>query len=269
MTESVGPAWVRTVVAPNPGPYTLDGTRTYVVGGDPCLIIDPGPALADHLDAVEVAVGSADVAAICITHFHADHAAGAAELALRLGSPLAAAPESAEKAGLDAPQIELAEGTAVRFGGGQVEALAAPGHCPDHVCFLWRAARALFSGDVILGEGTSMIAPPEGDIAAYLSTLQRFAGLDLEIIYPGHGAPIEEPQQKLAEYIAHRLERERQVLEALKAGATTPAEIRARVYLDLDPRLLEAAEGSVRAHLNKLVAETRVSAMGDRFTLVE
>ncbi len=114
-----------------------------------------------------------------------------------------------------------------------------------------------------------MIAPPEGDIAAYLSTLQRFAGLDLEIIYPGHGAPIEEPQQKLAEYIAHRLERERQVLEALKAGATTPAEIRARVYLDLDPRLLEAAEGSVRAHLNKLVAETRVSAMGDRFTLVE
>ncbi len=269
MSESAGLSWVKTVVAPNPGPYTLDGTRTYVVGGDPCLVIDPGPALADHLDAVEVAVGSAEVAAICITHFHADHAAGAAELTLRLAAPLAAAPESAEKAGLEPPQIVLTDGVAVRFGGGQVEAVAAPGHCPDHLCFLWPAARALFSGDVILGEGTSMIASPEGDMAAYLSTLQRLTTLDLEIIYPGHGAPIEEPQEKLAEYIAHRLARERQVLAALAEGANTPAEIRARVYIDLDPRLHPAAEGSVRAHLAKLVGEKRVRAWHDRFDVIE
>ena len=112
-----------------------------------------------------------------------------------------------------------------------------------------------------------MIAPPEGDLAAYLSTLQRLAALDLEIIYPGHGAPIDEPAHKLAEYIAHRLERERQVIAALAAGASTPAEIRGRVYVDLDPRLHHAAEGSVRAHLKKLVDEKRVSATGDRYTL--
>ncbi len=269
MADHGGTAWVKTVVAANPSPLTLDGTRTYIVGGDPCLVIDPGPDLGDHLDAVEVAVGDAEVAAVCITHYHPDHAAGAAELILRLAAPLAAAPDSARLAGLDAPQIELGDGTTVRFGGGHIEAIAAPGHCADHLCFYLPETRALFTGDVILGEGTSMIAPPEGDMAAYLVTLQRLAALDLEIIYPGHGAPIEEPQAKLAEYIAHRLERERQVIAALEAGARTPAEIRTHVYVDLDPLLHAAAEGSVRAHLAKLVSEKRVRASGDRFERVE
>ncbi len=261
-------AWVKTVVAPNPGPFTLDGTRTYVVGGDPCAVIDPGPAQADHLDAVEVAVGAAEVAAVCVTHYHPDHAPGAAELVLRLAAPLAATPEAAERAGLEPPQIPLSPGTVVRFGGGHLEAISAPGHCPDHVCFYWPEARALFTGDVILGEGTSMIAPPEGDMAAYLSTLEQLAALELRIIYPGHGPAIEQPAAKIAEYIAHRMERERQVLSAIAQGAGTPAQIRELVYPDLDPRLFSAAEGSVRAHLAKLMSEGRIRAGESGYQLV-
>ncbi len=259
-------AWVRTVIADNPGPLTLDGSRTYILGPEPCLIVDPGPALGAHLDAIEVALGTMDVAAICITHHHADHAAGAAELRLRIGAPLAATPESARRAELDQPELVLEGGASVAFGGGGIETVPAPGHCPDHVCFHWPQGRALFTGDVVLGEGTSMIAPPEGDMAAYLSTLRRLAELDLDVIYPGHGPVVEEPAARLKEYLDHRLEREAQVVEALSAGASNPAEIRERVYTDVDPRLRAAAEGSVRAHLEKLIADGRVH--GDRFELI-
>jgi glyoxylase-like metal-dependent hydrolase (beta-lactamase superfamily II) len=262
-------SWIKTVVAGNPSPLTLDGTRTYVLGPDPCVVLDPGPDLADHLDAVEVVLGAAQVAAVCITHYHPDHAAGAAELTLRLGAPLAATLESAEQAALEPPEIELVPGATVTFGGGRLEVIAAPGHCSDHVCFFWPEAHALFSGDVILGEGTSMIAPPEGDMAAYMSTLERLDRLDLAVIYPGHGPEIGEPAAKIDEYIEHRLEREAQVLDALAAGATAPADIRARVYEDLDPRLFGAAEGSVLAHLSKLMREGRVRLADDHYLLVD
>lgn len=267
MAKPGGCPWVKILVADNPGPLTLDGTRTYVLGCEPCVVVDPGPDLGDHLDAVEVALGAAELGAICITHYHPDHAAGAAELALRLGAPLAATPESARLAALEQPDIPLSEGAAIEFGGGHLEVVPAPGHCADHVCFYWPKAGALFAGDVMLGEGTSMIAPPEGDMAAYLSTLERLARLDLSVIYPGHGPVIDDPAERVDEYIAHRLERERQVLDALAAGAGTPAEIRARVYEDLDPELYEAAEGSVLAHLAKLVNEGRVRMVGDRYVL--
>jgi glyoxylase-like metal-dependent hydrolase (beta-lactamase superfamily II) len=261
--------WVETIVADNPGPLTLDGSRAYVLGPEPCLVIDPGPALGRHLDALEVALGTAAVAAICITHHHPDHAAGAAELRLRTGAALAATADSAARAGLDRPELELEDGSSIEFGGGRIEVVSAPGHCPDHVCFHWRRRRALFAGDVILGEGTSMIAPPEGDMGAYIATLERLAELDLDVIYPGHGPAIEDPGAKLAEYLSHRLEREAQVIAALSAGDSTPGEIRAQVYPDLDPRLRGAAEGSVRAHLDKLVREGRVVGKGGRFMLSE
>ena len=264
-----GRRWVKTLVAGNPGPLTLDGSRTYVVGPAPCAVIDPGPALGDHLDAIEVALGALDAAALCITHYHPDHAAGAAELALRLAAPLAARPESAELAALPPPEIPLSAGSTIEFGGGRLVVIPAPGHCSDHVCFHWPEARALFTGDVILGEGTSMIAPPEGDMTAYMSTLERLAELDLEVIYPGHGPLIEEPAEKIGEYVAHRLERKRQVLDALAAGATTPADIRARVYEDLDPRLYGAAEGSVLAQLARLVSEGKVKRAGERYVLTD
>ncbi len=268
MAEAAGSALVRTLVAGNPGPLTLDGTRTYVVGREQCVVVDPGPALADHLDAVEVAVGAADVVAICLTHGHPDHAAGAAELTLRLSAPIAATANSARLAALDPPELELGAAVAIQFDEGRLEVIPAPGHSPDHVCFHWPEARALFSGDVILGEGTSMIAPPEGDMAAYLATLERLGGLDLAAIYPGHGPLIEEPARKIEEYIEHRMARESQVLEALSGGARTVAEIRARVYADLDSHLQRAAEGSVSAHLAKLIAEGRVKRRDDSYQFI-
>jgi glyoxylase-like metal-dependent hydrolase (beta-lactamase superfamily II) len=264
MVDSVG-GWVKTVIARNPGPLTLDGTRTYILGPAPCVVIDPGPDLADHLDAVEVALGTSQVAALCLTHYHADHAAGAADLMIRLAAPLAATPESADRAALDPPALPLAPGSTVSFGGGRLEVVGTPGHCADHLCFYWPQARALFTGDVVLGEGTSMIAPPEGDMAAYMATLERLAGLDPSVIYPGHGPEIDEPAKVLDEYVEHRRQRERQVLDALAEGLNTPAEIRARVYEDLDPRLFGAAEGSVLAHLAKLVDERRVRVEGGRY----
>lgn len=258
---------VRTIVADNPGPLTLDGSRTYVVGGDPCVVVDPGPMLGDHLDAVEVAVGAAEVAAVCITHYHPDHAAGAAELVVRFAAPLAATEESARLAQLDAPDLALAPGVRVEFDGGGLDVVAAPGHCPDHVCFYWPELRTLFTGDVILGEGSSMIAPPEGDMGEYMATLERLAALSAELIYPGHGAPIEDAGAVIAEYIEHRRQREAQVISALGAGAGTVVDIRAAVYPDLDPRLHRAAEGSVRAHLAKLIGDGRVRQQGEAFHL--
>lgn len=257
------------MVAANPGPLTLDGTRTYVVGGDPCLVIDPGPLLGFHLDAVEIEIGDAEVAAVCLTHWHPDHAEGAAELIVRLGAGLAATAESAARAALDAPDLELGEGAEIEFDGGRLRTVLTPGHCPDHVCFYWPERRALFTGDTILGEGTSMIAPPEGDMAAYLDSLERMRRLGAEVAYPGHGPVIREAERAIEEYIAHRQERERQVIEALTGGAGKPAEIRAAVYEELDPALHGAAEGSVLAHLNKLVAEGRVAERDGSYTLLE
>jgi glyoxylase-like metal-dependent hydrolase (beta-lactamase superfamily II) len=269
MAEPGSNPWVEWLVAANPGPLTLDGTRTYILGPGPCVVVDPGPDLPAHLDAVEIALGAYDVAAICITHYHPDHAAGAEHLAVRLGAPLAATPESARLAELEALDQPLSEGTAVEFGGGHLEVVPTPGHCSDHVCFYWPDERALFAGDVIMGEGTSMIAPPEGDMTAYLSTLERLAQMEVSVIYPGHGEPVEDPVARVSEYIAHRLEREQQVLGALAAGAETPHAIRAVVYDDLDPQLYLAAEGSVLAHLSKLLADGRVLVEGERYRLAE
>lgn len=252
------PRRIEVVVADNPSPLTFSGTKTYIVGGDPCCIVDPGPDLGTHLDAVEVAIGAAEVAAVCLTHWHPDHAAGAAELVARLGAPLAATAATTQLAELGVAEIELEEGSEIEFDGGALRVTATPGHSADHICFLWSEHGALFSGDTILGEGTSMIAPPDGEMAAYMETLERLSRLELRVIHPGHGPRIDDPSGVIGEYIAHRREREEQVLAALRTGVRTPAAIRELVYPDLDPGLAWAAEGSVSAHLEKLISEGRM-----------
>ncbi|MBI4514152.1 MAG: MBL fold metallo-hydrolase [Gemmatimonadetes bacterium] len=261
---------LNVVRAPNPGPLTLDGTCTYVVGGREVIVIDPGPADPAHLEAILRAIPSkVRVVGVAITHAHADHAEAAAPLAERLNVDVFASRDAGEKLGLGRVRT-LEEGSTIEFDDGDaLITLSTPGHSADHLCFLWREAEALFCGDLILGAGSAMIAPPDGEMAAYLDTLRRLRSLDLLVLYPGHGPPVEDPAAKIDEYVAHRLEREAQILDALRAGAVTIPEIRERVYGPLERALAYGAEANIEAHLTKLLAEGRVAgSSAGRYSIV-
>ncbi len=237
------------LVAPNPGPLTLDGTRSYVVGEARVAVIDPGPASPAHLAAVVEAVGGRPVEAVLLTHAHPDHAAGAAEVARRLEVPVAASALALERAGLEGRV--LSDGAEVHLapGEGLLVAVATPGHSRDHLAYWKRPEGWLFTGDLVLGEGSSAVLHPDGRVGEYLASLRRLEALRPARLFPGHGPPVEAAEAKLREYREHRLERERQVEAAIEAGAASPAEIRERVYGPLPPGLARAAEASVSAHL--------------------
>lgn len=253
-------AGLQIVTAANASPYTLDGTNTYLLGGPKGLVIDPGPDDAGHVRHVLDAARAADqqIALILVTHGHGDHLGAAARLARETGAPVAR-----WRAG-DRP---LEDGETVVVDGVRLRALHTPGHALDHLVYYWEDREVLFSGDLILGRGTVVISPPAGSMDDYLRALDRVAGLDLAVIAPGHGPLIAEPAARVAEYIAHRRMRERQVLEALAGGSRTPGEIAGVIYTDLDPRLHPAAEGQVQAHLAKLLHEGRVLREGNRYYL--
>jgi glyoxylase-like metal-dependent hydrolase (beta-lactamase superfamily II) len=225
------------VRAENPSPYTLDGTNTYVVEG---WVVDPGPADAGHAERVIDAAGG-DVAGIVLTHDHPDHAEGAPLLARRAGGVAVERPRGGDRVG-------------------PFEAVATPGHAPDHVALLWR--RVAFAGDTVLGAGSVFVAPGGGAMAAYLDSLRRLRALDLEAIAPGHGPFVWDPRTKLDEYIEHRLERERKVLDALDAGARTRDELLDVAWSDVPfdqvPVLRIAAGVTLDAHLEKLHDEGRL-----------
>jgi glyoxylase-like metal-dependent hydrolase (beta-lactamase superfamily II) len=237
------------VLAPNPGIRELDGTNTWVVGDPPAIVIDPGPDLPEHLHEVERTAGR--VGAIALTHDHPDHAPGAARLASWTGARVLAVrpPDGAERA---------RDGDTIASGGVALDALATPGHAPDHLAFYERGTGALFTGDAVLGRGTSVIDPPEGDLVAYLRSLRRMLELRPRTIYPGHGPVALHAVAKLEEYLEHRAMREEQVLSALAAGPRTPAEIAAEIYEAYPAEVLALAERSVLAHLLKLESEGRV-----------
>jgi glyoxylase-like metal-dependent hydrolase (beta-lactamase superfamily II) len=228
------PKGVTRIRAPNPSPLTLDGTNTYVAGG---WVVDPGPDDRSHLDAV-MAVG--DIEGIVLTHGHADHAEGAPALAARAGVEVVR-PRGGEQVG-------------------PFSVIATPGHSPDHVSLLFD--RVLFSGDMVLGAGSVFVGGGEGSMAAYLDSLRRLLELDLEAICPGHGPVVWDPRAKLEEYLAHRLDRERRVLEAVAGGAATRDEVLDRAWSDVDldavPYLRMAAGLTLDAHLEKLAAEGRL-----------
>ncbi len=257
---STPPAGLEVITASNPSPFTLDGTNTYLLGDARAIVIDPGPEDLGHtariLDRARAA--GRRIALILVTHAHADHIGGAARLARETGAPV-----GRWQAG-DRP---LQDSRIVSLDGLHLRALHTPGHAPDHVAFHWEARGVLFSGDLLLGRGTVTVTPPAGSMRDYLRSLDRVAGLTLEMIAPGHGPLIADPAQRIAEYIAHRRMREAQVLDALAGGARTPGEIAGIVYPDLDVRLHPAAEGQVQAHLAKLVDEGRVRREGNRYYL--
>lgn len=257
----------RVVLAPNPSPMTLDGTRTYLIGTERPAIIDPGPADPRHLRATLQALGGAIPVAILLTHTHADHAAGAAVLARRTGAPVQAAPGA-----LSLPDgLEwkpLGEGGVVDTDAGPLLTFATPGHTPDGLSWLWRAegADALFVGDLMMGEGdTTLVAPPDGDLCDYLRSLERVRELAPAAIFPAHGPPLRDPAAAVERFRRHRLERIDAAWEALRrAGAARPAELLGAVYGDaVPPALRGAAEASLRAVLEYLVAAGRAERLPD------
>jgi glyoxylase-like metal-dependent hydrolase (beta-lactamase superfamily II) len=222
------PVGVVRVRAPNPSALTLDGTNAYVMGG---WVVDPGPADAGHIDAVRRATGER-VEGVVLTHGHADHSEGA-EL---LGAPVTL-PSDGEEVG-------------------PFRAIATPGHSPDSVCLL--ADGLCFTGDTVLGTGSVFIAPGEGSLSAYLDSLRRLRELDLEVLCPGHGPYVRDPAAKLDEYIAHRLDRERRLLEALDAGLRGRDELLDAAWSDAPRELRDFAALSLASHLEKLAEEGRL-----------
>lgn len=252
---------VRVVLAPNPSPMTLEGTNTYLVGGpEAVIVIDPGPNADAHLASIEAAVAGANPVAVLVTHRHIDHAESAERCAEMLGTVIVSGTEPQRP-----DEVPVRDGARVGGEGVFLTAVATPGHSSDHVCFLLAEERALFTGDHILGRGTTVVAFPDGDMGAYMSSLERLRNLHVERFYPGHGPVIDDPGRVLAEYIAHRREREQQVLDGLAGGPVTPEELVALIYTDVDPVLHPVAAMSVRAHLAELAQRGRAVQDGDRW----
>lgn len=244
------------VLAPNPSPMTLEGTNTYVIGAPgsgEVIVVDPGPQLPEHRAAVDADIAERDVAAVVLTHHHVDHAEAAGWAGEWGAEAFSFSPEL-----ITAPVSPLRDGEAITRAGVTLAAVHTPGHASDHLCLRLLETDAILTGDHVLGRGSTVVAWPDGDMQAYMASLQRLADLPAVVLHPGHGPSIDDPAAKVAEYLAHRHEREVQVLAALEAGAQTPGEIVARVYADVDVALHPAAERSVRAHLDKLVNERRI-----------
>jgi glyoxylase-like metal-dependent hydrolase (beta-lactamase superfamily II) len=250
-------AGIARVLAHNPSAFTYYGTQTYLIGDSEVAVIDPGPDLPEHIEALEQAIAGRPVAAIMCTHTHRDHSPAARPLAERTGAPIiGCAPLALETVGPRAdasfdgqyaPDQVLADGDSLEVDGGQVMAVATPGHTSNHLCFAWRGA--LFSGDHVMGWSTTVVFPPDGDMAAYMQSLDKLRQRDERVYYPAHGPAVTNPQQYVRHLAGHRMQREKQILRLVTERARPIPDIVASAYPGLDPRLLTAAGGSVYAHL--------------------
>jgi glyoxylase-like metal-dependent hydrolase (beta-lactamase superfamily II) len=246
---------VRRILAPNPGAMTGPGTNTYLVGIDEVAVIDPGIEDEGHLDAI-LGCGGDLIRWILCTHTHPDHSPGAAALKERTGAEILAF-ESRDGLEVDAAIGDKHVIEATEF---RLTAVHTPGHASNHLCFHLRQEGLLFSGDHIMQGSTVVIAPPDGDMAAYLASLDKVRALRLKAIAPGHGHVIDDPNAYIDDYVSQRLEREAQVLAALDDGADTVAEIVERIYVGLIDELVPRARQSVHAHLRKLAVDGRAQS---------
>jgi glyoxylase-like metal-dependent hydrolase (beta-lactamase superfamily II) len=270
---------ISRVVADNPGPFTFKGTGVYIVGGSDVAVIDPGPDDASHVDALKRALEGRRVTHILVTHTHADHSPAARPLKEWSGAKTYAfGPHGSGKLedgvrveeGGDmqfVPDVRVKDGEIIKGNGFTFECVFTPGHTSNHMCYALKEENALFTGDHIMGWSTTVVTPPDGDMAQYMASVKKLMARDDATLYPTHGAPVTDPKPFLAAYLEHRLDRERQIVACIEDGLSTIPEMVARMYADVDKRLHPAASRSVLAHLIQLEGENRVVNDGGRYRL--
>jgi glyoxylase-like metal-dependent hydrolase (beta-lactamase superfamily II) len=266
-------ALITRVVADNPGPFTFRGTGVYIVGREEVAVIDPGPDDAPHLDALKRALAGKRVSHIFVTHRHLDHSPAARPLAAATGAkiyasgiaPRFSADDFVAEAGDDLgfkPDVVVKDGDTFRGAGWTLEAIMTPGHTSDHMCLALREENALFSGDHVMGWSTTVVSPPDGDMTAYLASLDKIAARGFATLWPTHGPPVTDVAPFLAAYRAHRLDREAQIIARLEAGQKRIKDMVPVMYAAVDPGLYPAAAHSVLAHMIRLVQSGRVQTSG-------
>lgn len=268
---------MRRLLAPNPSPFTYTGTETYLVGRGEVAVIDPGPDLPEHLDAIHAATEGERIVAILCTHTHRDHSPASRPLRAVTGAPIIGCaaltleddgPRS--DAAFDSdyrPDRVLKDGETVTGSGWTLQAVATPGHTSNHLCFALPETGALFSGDHIMGWSTTVVSPPDGDMAAYMQSLEKLIARNDRIYYPAHGDPVRDPQRFVRAVATHRRQRERQILDLLEQEAQSVPMMVAAMYRSIDPRLHGAAGRSVLAHLIDLESRDRVWRDGDNWAV--
>lgn len=282
---------LKRIIAPNPSPMTFWGTNTYILGTNELAIIDPGPAVQSHFDAIMSSLNkNQSITHILITHSHIDHSPLAKQLSERTSAPILAFGESsAGKSaimtnlknldggeGIDydfKPDVTLNDNQILKNKEWCIKSLHTPGHMGNHLCFSWEGESILFSGDLVMGWATSMVSPPDGDLTDFMNSIKSLQLRSPDkLFFPGHGAPIENPSLRLQELYEHRKKREREILLALETGLATISEITESVYADLDKRLITAAKRNVLAHLidltsRKICEVSKEITTNSRFTL--
>lgn len=272
LAEAVAPG-VRRLLAANPSPFTEKGTQTYLVGAGEVAVIDPGPDLPEHVEAILAATAGERIAAILCTHTHRDHSPASRPLAAASGAPIVGcAPLAIEDDGPRAdaafdfdyaPDRILADGERLDGSGWSLEAVATPGHTSNHLCFTLAGTGVLFTGDHVMGWSTTVVSPPDGDMTLYMESLDRLLERDDRIYLPAHGPAVDKPQAHVRALIGHRRMRERQILAQLEAGEGHIPAMVATMYRDIDPRLHPAAGRSVLAHLVDLERRGLVREEGE------
>lgn len=269
--EQVHPL-VRRVLADNPSPFTYTGTQTHIVGTGEVAVIDPGPDLPGHVEAILAATDGERIVAIVCTHTHRDHTPAAAPLKRACGAPIMgcapilAADGTGLEAGFDesyAPDRIMTDGDRVSGPGWTLEAFATPGHTSNHVCFALPEADAIFTGDHLMGWSTSVVIPPDGHMGQYLASLEKLAARGGSVYFPAHGDPVTRPDRLVRSTIGHRRQREAQILRLLGERSQSVPEMVATMYVKLDERLVKAAQLTVLAHLIALQDNNRVALDGD------
>ena len=263
------PAHIANFTAANPGMMTLQGTNQYVVGKDSVVVIDVALSSNGNMDGIieqAEAMGATKIDKILLTHIHVDHCGGALALKKRTGAKLGI---HRSRAGyLGGEDFQYDDQDRISFGGGELQVLHTPGHESGHCCFYESGDKVLFSGDNILGAGTAVIHPPDGNMTDYLQSLERLLEFNIDLILPGHGPLVGKPEAKIREYLRHRMMREKQVIDALRNGRNTIGDITQSIYVDVSAGLQRVAEFSVQAHLDKLIRDGRVKREDGRYDML-